>query len=124
MKELETILEEIKSGKILGEEMFFESDLDSVLDIRDEPEFEERWMKVYENIKGEFKAENFTPEQLSLVESLRKESFLAVSKSSGQHEISSYISDDFELIGKAALLNRRFEFLDQMLEKYRNGGLI
>jgi hypothetical protein len=53
-----------------------------------------------------------------LAEDIRRESFLAVSRATTQHEIASYVSDDFDLIVKAAILGLDDPFLSTMWDAY------
>jgi hypothetical protein len=57
----------------------------------------------------------------TLVEDIRRESFLAVSRATGQHEIASYVSDDFDLIVRASLIGMTEPLLDRMWEVYERG---
>lgn len=57
-------------------------------------------------------------ETARLAEDIRRESFLSVSRATTQHDIASYVSDDFDLIVKAAILGFDDPFLSAMWDAY------
>ena len=57
-------------------------------------------------------------EASNLLYEVRKESFLAVSRATAQHEIASYVSDDFDLIVRGSILGVRDPFLAGLWEAY------
>lgn len=88
------LLSEIESGKIPLANIFASVDCDSLLDKRDsDSSFDAMYREIWDrNEKLKFIL-NRDP-----TEPIRKQSFLAVSNATQQHEIASYVSDDFELI--------------------------
>ena len=69
------------------------------------PKFEQEWLAARENLAQKWKASRPSRAAKASIEELRRESLLAVSAATGQHELSSYVSDDFELIGWASAIN-------------------
>ncbi|WP_277408698.1 hypothetical protein [Lacrimispora xylanisolvens] len=44
---LTLLLKKINEGKIISSEMFSKMDIDELLDLRDESEFDSEWMRVF-----------------------------------------------------------------------------
>ena len=99
------LIEEIRAGRLLPATLFAGLDCDAIVDARDsDPNFEGEWLAARESLGGKWEAARPSPAARASVEDLRRESFLAVSTATDQHELSSYVSDDFELIAWAAIL--------------------
>jgi predicted membrane-bound mannosyltransferase len=62
-----------------------------------------------------------TAEIRELVGVIRRESFLAVSRATRQHEIASYVSDDLDLIVRARLVGASSGFIGELWEAYDRG---
>jgi hypothetical protein len=94
------LIEQIRAGTLLPASLFADFECDAVLDARDsDPAFEEEWSAARESLGAKWEANHPISADRAAVEDLRRESFAAVSTATGQHELSSYVSDDFELIG-------------------------
>ncbi|MCI0681538.1 MAG: hypothetical protein L0Y71_05505 [Gemmataceae bacterium] len=119
---LKSILRRIAGGTLLPAAAFAELDRDASLDARDhDKEFEARWVRLSEEIKCRWAAANVAEDLRALAEDIRRESFLAVSRATTQHEIASYVSDDFDLIVRGKLLALEDPFLDQLWRAYDDG---
>ena len=123
MAELQTLLDAIRQGKLIPREMFVRDDLDDVLDERDETEFEKPWLDCSERIKAAWESNPVDEMTTTTMDEIRKESFLAVSRATQQHEIASYVSDDFELISKSIALDLNDPYATELLETYRSGKI-
>ena len=88
------LLAEIENGSIPLADIFSMADCDTLLDKRDsDPSFDVTYREVWDrNAKLKFILNS------EATESIRQRSFLTVSNATEQHEIASYVSDDFELI--------------------------
>ncbi|PHS04349.1 MAG: hypothetical protein COA78_16790 [Blastopirellula sp.] len=120
---LQDILDQIANGKLLPAEMFLELDLDSILDQRDEKVFEQPWLECSERIEAAWNLKAPDGATQELMDQVRKESFLAVSRATSQHEIASYVSDDFGLISKSILLGINDTYANGLFEVYCQGKL-
>jgi hypothetical protein len=105
MKETLLILKKmIEERQLLSEQILFAYNWDDLLDARESDEdFEEQWLRANAEVKKLLAELNLGNEVQQIVEDIRRESFLAASKLTSQHEIASYISDDFGLIAEAIL---------------------
>ena len=123
MATLQTLLDEIRQGQVIPGEMFVRDDLDDILDERDKAEFEDRWLECSERIKAAWDSKAVDEATMNSMDEVRKESFLAVSRATQQHEIASYVSDDFELISKSIALDLNDPYATELLETYRSGKI-
>ena len=123
MATLQTLLDEIRQGQVIPGEMFVRDDLDDILDERDKTEFEKHWLECAERIKAAWDSKAVDEATTNSMDEVRKESFLAVSRATQQHEIASYVSDDFELISKSIALDLNDPYATELLETYRSGKI-
>ena len=120
----EKLLAEIDSGEIPLADIFSNADCNSLLDKRDsDSSFDSTYGAVWDTIEKHKSKLDRDP-----TEPIRKQSFLAVSNVTQQHEIASYVSDDFELVAWHSLaLNREeisssvSEFVEWIYSQYRSG---
>jgi hypothetical protein len=119
---LKSVLSRIKDGTLLPAAHYGELDCDAALDARDsDAEFDSEWVRLSDEIEGRWGVATIAAEAEALAEDIRKESFLAVSRATQQHEIASYVSDDFELIVRGRLLGMEGSFLRQLWAVYERG---
>lgn len=116
------LIDRIRAGSLLPASLFADLDCDAVLDARDsDPTFEQEWSAARESLSVKWKASRPGRAATAAVEDLRRESFLAVSTATGQHELSSYVSDDFELIGWASAVGDAPAVVAWLWESYEAG---
>ncbi|PWV98710.1 hypothetical protein [Mangrovibacter plantisponsor] len=72
-------------------------DADNALDLRDEPEFDDQWMAVFNALESK----TFKADDISFIDMLREKAFKQSFKVIKNSEISSRISDDIEVIAKS-----------------------
>lgn len=113
---LNKLLEKIKNGELLSLKLFNNLDEDTALDMRDRLEFEDEWLRV-SNILDEIKVDSKNDE---LIYEIRKHSFINVYNITKSDELSAYISDDFELISKAIVLEYNDKWLNSLILSYAN----
>ena len=113
------ILRRIVEGSLLAADVVRGLDHDAILDARDgDAAFELEWTRCYKAIEAQWPAADIDAETARAVEDVRREAFLAVSRATVQHEIASYVSDDFDLIGRGAILGLDDAFLNGLWEAY------
>jgi hypothetical protein len=118
------IIKLIQTGSLLPHSLFSCLDCDAILDARDsDPEFEQTWLATRESLRNRFESLSPSPQVRADVENLRRESFLAVSNSTHQHELSSYVSDDFELIAWASAVGDTPPFITWLWKSYEAGKI-
>jgi hypothetical protein len=97
--------------------------LDDILDQRDDTTFEQPWLQCSARIKAAWESSDIDATTTKEIDEVRKESFLIVSRATEQHEIASYVSDDFELISKSIALNLNDPYAIDLLGSYRSGKI-
>ncbi|MFL7890341.1 hypothetical protein [Enterobacter pseudoroggenkampii] len=93
-------------------------DADSALDSRDEPEFDDAWMKEFNSLKNE----SFDADDIENINSLREKAFKLSFRVINNSEISSRISDDFELIAKSVVVGKDNNWAISYLWSSYKGG--
>ncbi|WP_289064382.1 hypothetical protein [uncultured Zobellia sp.] len=88
-----------------------EDELYDILDNRDEDDFSDKWMEIYEDLKEKCKN--------SKSEKLREIAFKKVNEFSKISDLSSYISDDFGLFSDAIQIDYQNEWLNGLWLKYK-----
>jgi hypothetical protein len=58
-----------------------------------------------------------------LAEDIRRESFLVVSRGTAQHEIASYVSDEFDIITRGKILGIEDDFLTGLWDAYSRDAI-
>ena len=111
---LNKLLVKIKQGKMFSEEELLNLDEDHALDLRDEPEFESDWLRVSEIVENN----ELTEEEETIIHDICEASFLAVYNITESGELAGYISDDFELISKAILMDLDDSWLRSFILSY------
>ncbi|WP_417763050.1 hypothetical protein [Shewanella sp.] len=106
----------IAAGEMLNAALFEQHNLDALLDQRDSAPFDTAWMASFNTISRQWQSADLASDA---IDALRQESFLASSRHTQQHEIASYVSDDFELIGKMLLLGATEPFVQHLLSQYQ-----
>lgn len=99
-----------KSGGVGGRESrpggtgFFcflsQLNVDSALDLRDDSQFDERWMCEFNAVQRGA----FSEEVINLIDTLRERYFKLAFRITGNSDISARISDDIELISKRMVM--------------------
>jgi hypothetical protein len=113
------ILRRIMDGSLLSPDVIRALDHDAILDARDcDAKFEAEWMRCHNEIEAEWPTANVAKETAALSEDIRRESFLTVSRATTQHEIASYVSDDFDIIMRGSILGLDDDFLNSLWDAY------
>jgi hypothetical protein len=119
---LNQVLSQIAEGTLLPAEYFRQLDCDAALDARDhDEEFDSGWATEFDSLEQLWKQAPPPADIVALAEDVRRESFLAVSNATQQHEIASYVSDDFDLIVKCRLLGVEIDFVQRLWDSYACG---
>jgi len=119
---LNSILRRIAEGSLLPDCYFAGLDCDAVLNSRNEDkDFDAKWIRLFKDIERRLAGATVADQVRALVEDIRRESFLVVSQATKQHEIASYVSDDFDLVVRGRLLGLTDPFLDHLWLTYENG---
>lgn len=96
----------IEMEKYLSTPDFFDFlkllDSDFALNSRDESNFDNNWMSEFNALKDE----RFNSEDIKFIDYFREDAFKRSFRVINNHEISSSISDDIELISKSLILEK------------------
>ena len=113
------ILERIKGGALLPLALIGALDHDVILDVRDGAvDFEAQWTRCYNSIESRWQEGNLDKDTAATAEAIRREAFLSVSNATSQHEIASYVSDDFDIMVRGSILGVNDEFLNGLWGAY------
>ena len=102
----------------LDEEAVYE-----ILDSRETDPFDSNWVEAYESLKQHLENfnENEKKELDEFLKEIRKEAFIKTIKASQSSDLAAYVSDDFEMIGTALILEFSNSFMASMLNSYDSG---
>lgn len=118
------VLARIKDGSLLSAAMIAGLDHDTILDGRDgDAVFQSQWIRCNNQIEEQWRFADVKPELTSRIEDVRRESFLTVTRATTQHEIASYVSDDFDLIVRGAVLGMNDDFLNSLWDAYNRNEI-
>lgn len=119
---LEFVRARIADGTLLPAEYYARLDCDAALDARDtDADFDAAWGRHSAEVDQRWAAVSAPAAVQTLVEDIRRESFLAVSRATGQHEIAGYVADDLDLIVRGRLVDLKAEFLEKLWSAYERG---
>jgi hypothetical protein len=119
---LNSILSRIADGTLLPAAYYGRLDCNAALDARDgDAEFDAEWSRQFEEVECRWAAATVGAQASAVVEDIRRQSFLAVSRATRQHEIASYVSDDFDLITRGRLTGAESAFLNELWAVYERG---
>lgn len=115
---LNDIAEAIKEGAVLSPDRIAALDHDAILDARDGKAFTEEWMNSYNAVNEAWLHFPSGAAAKPQLDDIRRQSFMVVSNATDQHEIASYVSDDFEIIAKAAAMETEDPFVLSLWSAY------
>jgi len=104
----------IKENKLIKKEMFKNNDFDKLLDLRDESVFDEAWIKAYNDLE-QLKNKIL---DINLINQIRKEIYLKTYDITQSSELAECVSDDFDLIVKAYIIDYNNEWLNAIIICY------
>lgn len=120
IENIEALLDKLKHYPLFLHIEDWENDhFDSYLDLRDSEDFEDKWVHDYNSLE----IFTYSAEQKKHINIIREFAFKQCLKVTHHSELSSYVSDDFELLAKAACNDYTSEFLTSMHEAYKKGKL-
>lgn len=113
-----TLIQLVKEDRLLSEQALSHIQVDDLLDNRDEAQFSDEWMKIYEDISNK-KLTSFIDEVTNQqIDLLRERVFKKVYRYTSSSDLAGYISDDFGLIGDALHVNYNNDWLSALLNCY------
>lgn len=113
------ILRRIMDRSLLPPDVMRGLDHNAILNARDgDAKFESEWLRCHKEIEAKWPTANVAKETAACSEDIRRESFLTVSRATTQHEIASYVSDDFYIITRGSILGLDDDFLNSLWDSY------
>lgn len=105
--------------KILNNDFFDKKylqaiDIDELLDLRDNKEFDDEWVRVFEKTK-EYSIKSETVEQIN---EIRENVFKKIYDFTENSDLAGYISDDFNLMCMAYIVDLNDEWLAKVAHIY------
>lgn len=105
--------------KILNNDFFDKKylqaiDIDELLDLRDNKEFDDEWVRVFEKTK-EYSIKSETVEQIN---EIRENVFKKIYDFTENSDLVGYISDDFDLMCMAYIVDLNDEWLAKVAHIY------
>lgn len=98
-----------------------EDEQNAMLDIRDQKEFEVEWLRVNQAVKQREESQQLSAEDKTAIDELREATFKKTYQVTSNGELAGYVSDDFDLIARALVVNYRDSWLDTLWMQYQVG---
>lgn len=118
------VLERLRNKLIpwsLFSDSLLDRDLDAYIDWRDsDSAFETEWLRVFNEVKARDSHNIAVGDE---VNDIVREIFLRASRLTRQHEIASYIGDDFELVSNALITGYSDPWLNGLYLSYKESRL-
>lgn len=111
---LKDIIKKIEKNGTLSRNSFHKRDINTLLDLREEAEFDTEWMRVYNMLKQKEVNDIYKDD----INTICEKAYLAAYELSNSSDIAGYISDDFELISKAYIVGLNDEWLNALIRSY------
>ena len=108
--------------KNIDYDAFDEDCLNELLDCRDSAPFDTEWCRVNAEIDALKNDQNYTAENEEEQDEIREKAFMVIEQNI-ESELADYVSDDFGLIYDSLVLNYKDEWLDTLIEEYKNGKI-
>ncbi len=101
---------------------FDEAYIDGLIDRRDSAPFDTEWCRVDAAVNAMKNGHAYTDENAEEQEKIREKAFMVLAQKTGS-ELAGYVSDDFGLIYDSIVCNYRDNWLDRLIEAYKNGRI-
>jgi len=98
-----------------------ESELDRALDARDEAAFEKAWLETFATLETTVPLSQLPVRDRAAVDHIRELAYKAAFRATGSSDLAGYVSDDFDLIARAALTAFESPWLASVLRAYKGG---
>lgn len=98
-------------------------DYDSLLDARDADEFATPWTNAYNAISETYNVSGFNESEKGRIDKIREHLFKRIDRQTKVSDLSSYVSDDFDLILKCLLTGTENTWVNALWLSYKNGNI-
>ena len=93
------------------------NEINEMLDRRDDAEFEEDWLRVFQILEKK----SFTDNALTEIKNIREIAYKKAFETTAHSELAAYVADDFEVIAKSLLADYGDEWLNALFLSYLRG---
>ena len=114
---LDKLKNKIVNNQVIKVDFFENCDIDDLLDMRDEDEFDSEWVRVYNDLNN-IEIEEHEQEK---IDEISKLSFLMAYNLSDSSDMAACVSDDFEIICKAYFCEYDDIWLNALIMSYARG---
>jgi hypothetical protein len=116
---LDMLYDDIAQGNLVHKDMFRSKDLELFLDERDDSNFDDEWIRVFNKI-NELEMKNTIKSDLkNSIDRIREVSFKKAYEFTNNADLAGYVSDDMELIAKGILLEYQDKWLAAVYNLYK-----
>ena len=116
---VEKLIDWVDNGSSRAFASISHAEINELLDVRDSDEFESQWLGIYHRL--EEVSSSLSDSDSDRVQRLCKAVYTKSFEISQHPEFSSYVSDDFELLGKSLIADSHFPWLNGLWISYKNG---
>jgi hypothetical protein len=118
------VLTRIKDGSLIPPAVIAAIDHDTILDERDSDAiFEAQWMRCYNHIENQWRSADVKQELSIVIDEVRRESFLSVSRATAHHEMASNVTDNLDLTVRGSVLGMNDDFLNILRDAYNRNEI-
>lgn len=104
----------IMTALFFDDSYFSNLNIDDVLDMRDDEVFDNKWIQNYELVKN-YKIDDDTSQLIDMIREIVFKKIYDITKSS---DLAACVSDDFDLMCKAYVLNINSDWLANLANTY------
>lgn len=98
-----------------------EDEQNAMLDKRDQKPFDSDWVKTNKAVKQLEAKQQLSDEDKTTIDELREATFKKTYQVTSNEELAGYVSDDFDLIARALVVDYYDEWLFALWTQYQNG---
>ena len=114
---MQKLLDKIEQRSLIPYLLIKDNEIESALTQRDQQQFSEPWMRVFEDIE---KRKGGKQDADTRVSRLREIAYIQAYERWQSPDLAAYISDDFGLIGDALSINYNDIWLNGLFDSYLN----
>ncbi|NQU23182.1 MAG: hypothetical protein HQ567_18035 [Candidatus Nealsonbacteria bacterium] len=120
MNTLQVLLERIECGDVVSFTTFEEIDVETALDKREQPSFEQDWLDAFNFIEAGIQANPLSEDESKLIDAVREIAYKRTYAHTEDPDLCAYVSDDFELVGKALALSLEDTWANALWLSYKS----
>ena len=95
--------------------------INAILDGRNDSSFKTSWTRASSEVEKSWRALSAPADVRDRIEEVRRSAYNAIGNVTGRHELASHVSDDLEMIAKAAAAGLADPFVRSLWDLYESG---